>query len=86
MNEAEIEKFIQHQKWIFAKTYAKTAPHEYIVRDHLNKKNQQLFDSFAEFIGNNGYRKKYYSKYFTYLNIDDKKYWVMENIINRDNL
>ena len=32
MKDKEIDKLIKETEWVFAKTYAKTAPHEYIRR------------------------------------------------------
>ena len=34
MNKEQAVKFISEQRWIFAKTYAKTAPDEYIMVFH----------------------------------------------------
>lgn len=31
--DAKVEKFVNSANWVFAKTYAKTAPHEYAVRE-----------------------------------------------------
>ncbi len=31
-----LKNFIQKQDWIFAKTYAETWPHEYIVQERVN--------------------------------------------------
>jgi len=78
-------KFIANCDWIFAKTYAQTAPHEYIVREKLSVDLQADFDWFAALIDHEGYEDKFYDKTFTYLAIGDKKYWHMENLINRDN-
>ena len=33
--EKEFKEFVNKFEWIFAKTYAKTAPHEYIVLKKL---------------------------------------------------
>ena len=32
----DLKKFIENQNWIFAKTYAKTWPHEYIVQEKVD--------------------------------------------------
>ena len=87
MNKINIErarKFIASCDWIFAKTYAQTAPHEYIVREKLPADLQADFDWFANLIDHEGYEDKFYDATFTYLPIDSKKYWHMENLINRD--
>lgn len=79
-----INNFVASAQWTFAKTYAKTAPHEYIVRDKLSNANQKLFDEFADLINREGYEQKFYNTTYKYYNIDDKRYWVMDNILNRD--
>ena len=35
----EIKDFIKNENWVFAKTYAKTWPHEYIIRDKVHDKD-----------------------------------------------
>ena len=32
----EVKSFIENTPWIFAKTYAKTWPHEYIVQEKVD--------------------------------------------------
>ena len=86
-----IEKFIDSADWVFAKTYAKTAPHEYAVRE----KNQHLeeeFVYFIKFIRKNGYKEMFWNKPYICYNIGEWKYWTMGNpvdettIINRAEL
>jgi len=85
-------EWISKQSWIFAKTYAKTAPHEYIVKGELSSEDQEIFVDFVIYIRENGYTKKFYSKEFSYYDIDGEKYWTMgapleETIIlNRDDV
>ena len=55
----KLRKFIETQNWIFAKTYAETYPHEYIVQE---KVDNNLFLEFAEFIDKNGYEEYFYHK------------------------
>jgi hypothetical protein len=61
-------------------------PHYYIVKDDLSNDDKKLFDEFDEYIKMNGYSKKFYSKKYIYLNIDDYKYWVIDNILNREKI
>ena len=58
-------------------------PHYYIVKDDLSNDDKKLFDEFDEYIKTNGYSRKFYSKKYIYLNIDDYKYWVIDNILNK---
>ena len=47
-----LKQFIADSTWIFAKTYAKTWPHEYIVQE---KVDNELFLELGGFIDENGY-------------------------------
>ncbi len=81
-----IKKFIEKSAWIFAKTYADTWPHEYIVRDRVD---EQLFLKFVKHIREHGYVGKFYKKSMVYFDYQDKVYWTMgapieeTTIINR---
>ncbi len=81
-----INTFVNTVVWTFASTYAKTAPHEYIVREKLSDADKALFDEFATLIDREGYEQKFYDTTYKYYNIGDKKYWVIENILNRDDI
>jgi len=41
--DVKVEKFIDSAEWIFAKTYAKIAPHEYAVRGKSPHLKMSLF-------------------------------------------
>jgi len=75
-----LKKFIENSTWIFAKTYVKTWPHEYIVQE---KVDCDLFIELADFIDKNGYEEKFYKIKVVYLDYDGYSYWHMDNIINR---
>ena len=86
LNNRNLAKnFISKQKWIFAKTYAKTAPHEYIMV-FPNSPYKKEAQGFYYLIQEYGYAKKFYNKKFRYLNIDGYKYWPMisKDGFNRD--
>jgi hypothetical protein len=84
-------KIIAHATWIFAKTYARTAPHEYCLREDKNRGNVPTADMLllANCIWEYGYRERYKSYMQTYLDIDGHKYWSMDptpektDLINR---
>jgi|ETN01SMinimDraft_4_1059930.scaffolds.fasta_scaffold217203_2 hypothetical protein len=83
MDKKQLLNEINMQKWIFAKTYAKTAPHEYITR----KSNPDFFDKVCDLIDRNGYIKKWKDgKEYTYLKIGDFKYWHFDMILNREKI
>jgi len=84
--DSNLKNFIKESNWIFAKTYAKTWPHEYIVRDQVD---ESLFVDMVQHIRANGYVGKFYKMGITYFDEDGMVYWTMgdpietENIINR---
>ncbi len=75
-----IKTFIKNQDWIFAKTYSKTWPHEYIVQEQVDN---ELFLEFAGHIDKFGFEGYFYKTKQTYFEYDSFTYWYMENIINR---
>ena len=77
---ADVKKFIEVSVWTFAKTYASTWPHEYIVQE---KVDNELYAKLAEQIDAYGHKEYFYSVQMIYFNFDGKMYWHMENIINR---
>ena len=80
----DIANFIDSAKWIFAKTMPEI-PHEYLVTDDYPKKFK-IITEFIDLIEKNGYTKMFYGKEYKYLEIDGYKYWVIENIINREKI
>jgi hypothetical protein len=75
-----LKDFIVEQKWTFAKTYAETWPHEYIVQERVN---DDLYLQLAHHIDTYGYESYFYKMKQIYLDYDGYTYWHMENIINR---
>jgi len=76
----EVKIFIEGSKWVFAKTYAATWPHEYIVEERVDK---NLFSNLAELIDTQGYESHFYKTKQIYFDHDGYTYWHMGNIINR---
>lgn len=75
----EIDKFrdfLNRQKWIFAKTYAKKAPHHYIVKTKLSEEDQEIFTEFAIYIRKHGVKRPFWDMVFTYFNLDGYDYWT----------
>ena len=77
---SDLQKFISSSQWIFAKTYAKTWPHEYIVQEQVDGES---FEKFAKYIDREGKSDYFYQKEMIYLEYDGYVYWHMDNIINR---
>ncbi len=76
----EVKEFIQNSTWIFAKTYAATWPHEYIVQQRVDR---IMFDALAAHIDCFGYESDFYDTKQIYFDYDGNTYWHMGNIINR---
>ena len=77
---SNLKKFIEKESWVFAKTYAKTWPHEYLVQE---KVDNGLFLELGAHIDTNGYKESFYKMEQTYFDYEGQTYWHMENIINR---
>jgi hypothetical protein len=70
----ELKVFVDEASWTFAKTYAQTWPHEYIVRDRVD---EVLFFSLVSHIRKHGYEGRFYRKAITYFSEDGMVYWTM---------
>ena len=73
-------------KWNFAKTYADTWPHHYIVRKDVD---DDLFVKVIQHIRRYGYEAPFYKQKYIYFEEDGLVYWTMgapveeTTIINR---
>ena len=76
-----ILSIINGEHWRFAKTYANSNPHEYIIRSKCS--SVEIFDYLCEYIKNNGHTEYFYNHSGTYLAIGKYTYWVMGDVINR---
>ena len=76
----DVKCFIEESTWTFAKTYASTWPHEYIVEEKVNR---ELYGKLAQHIDTYGQKKYFYATQMIYYSFEDKVYWHMDNIINR---
>ncbi|MDR2170573.1 MAG: hypothetical protein LBP59_10560 [Planctomycetaceae bacterium] len=87
MTQAEFLEFVENAKWRFARTYAKTAPHEYAVVKEDAEESQYKTDLFraAKWTLLNGYIELYYTAPFVYCRAGDHRYWTYYslNLINR---
>jgi len=92
MNDETIRDFINKHSWTFAKTYADICPHEYIVKDKLDRDDLDDFTALVEHIRENGFTAYYKSRSGKYYIVDDHYYWTMgapvkdTTIINRAKL
>jgi hypothetical protein len=69
-----IKAFVNQQQWTFAKTYAQTWPHEYLVRDRVGEERLVLL---IKHIRKYGYEGRFYHKTITYFDQDGMVYWTM---------
>ena len=87
----EVQEFLDRQKWIFAKTYADKAPHEYCLLRQVNGTKEE-FKEVARFIKQEGIPGYFYRAERNYLFYDDRMYWAMDDniddviLINRCNI
>ncbi len=70
----EVRKFVESTVWTFAKTYAATWPHAYVVRDRAD---DHLFLMLVRHIRSHGYEGMFYRKPITYFDEDEMVYWTM---------
>ena len=88
---AKLREIITKANWVFAKTYAKTAPHEYCLREGMKRGDVPKDDMqlLANCIWDYGYQEYFHTYLQTYIDIDDHKYWSMDptpektDLINR---
>jgi hypothetical protein len=69
--------------WTFAKTYAKFAPHEYIVQEE----QPDAFKWYSDLVAREGVQEPFtlrgYTREYRYYYEGNYKYWIMGNICNR---
>lgn len=85
------EGFVKQIFWAKAKTYEKTAPHEYSLAKWMTRKEKLILKEFAKHIQDFGYIEYFYNTPYRYYDIGKKKYWIMEKpekvtLINRTNI
>lgn len=89
MSRQDILDWIDNKKWTNAKTYEKTAPHEYLWRDSLKGDDLVKYKFLCKIIEQEGRLERFYSVWFKYWYYGEHKYWVMgekddkTQIINR---
>ena len=77
---AKLKDFIENAPWIFAKTYADTWPHHYILRKQVN---ETLFVEAVKHIRTYGTEGPFYSKNYIYFEEDGLMYWTMGSSIEK---
>lgn len=72
----DIRAFVESASWTFAKTYAATWPHEYVVR---KPENAQMILALARHIFEHGVDGRFYSQIRKYHHEGGKAYWSMDD-------
>ncbi len=73
----EAKAFAESHQWKFATTYAKTAPHEYLVKKRLSEKDRLLFERLVQTINTEAIVGYFYGHKNNYLILGDYYYWYM---------
>ncbi len=73
----EAKAFTKSQKWKYASTYAKTAPHEYLVKKWLPEKDRKQFERLVQTIKRDHVIGYFYGYENKYLILGDHYYWYM---------
>jgi hypothetical protein len=71
----ELRNFVESTAWRFAKTYAATWPHEYVVR---TPENAAMILALARHIFEHGVDGRFYSDVRKYQHEGGKVYWSMD--------
>ena len=74
----EAKAFAESHQWKFATTYAKTAPHEYLVKKWLSEKDRHLFERLVQTINTESVVGYFYGHKNNYLILGDHYYWYMD--------
>ena len=73
----DAKKYAETHRWKFASTYAKSAPHEYLVKKWLVEEDQLLYERFIATMKNNSVIGYFYGHKNNYLILGDHYYWFM---------
>ena len=73
----DARKYAESHKWKFASTYAKTAPHEYLVKRWLVEEDQLLYERFVATMKSHSVIGYFYGHKNDYLILGDHYYWFM---------
>jgi hypothetical protein len=72
----DVRRFVESTRWTFAKTYAATWPHEYVV---MNDQNAAMIHALARHIFEHGVEGRFYSQIRKYHHEAGKAYWSMDD-------
>ena len=72
----DVQEFVDDAAWVFAKTYAATWPHEYVVR---TPENAPMILALARHIFDHGIDGRFYAQVRKYHDEGGKAYWTMDD-------
>jgi hypothetical protein len=72
----DVRRFVESTPWKFAKTYAATWPHEYVVR---TPENATVLVALARHVFEHGTDGRFYSRINKYHHEGGKVYWSMDS-------
>ena len=78
-----VRGFVESTSWRFAKTYASTWPHEYVVR---TPENAPMLLAIARHIFEHGTDGRFYSQVRKYHHEGGKVYWTMDSTVEATEL
>jgi hypothetical protein len=73
----DVRRFVESTPWTFAKTYAATWPHEYVV---MNGENAAMIRALARHIFEHGVEGRFYVQVRKYHHEAGKVYWSMDDM------
>ncbi len=73
----EAKVFAESHKWKYASTYAKTAPHEYLVKKWLPEEDRKQFERLVQTINKDHVVGYFYGHENKYLILGNYYYWYM---------
>lgn len=79
----DVRAFVESTRWVFAKTYAATWPHEYVVR---TPENTPMILALARHIFDHGTDGRFYSQVRKYHHEGGKVYWSMDDFVEETTL
>jgi hypothetical protein len=72
----DVRRFVESTSWTFAKTYAATWPHEYVV---MNGENAAMVGALARHIFEHGVEGRFYAQVRKYHHEGGKVFWSMDD-------
>ena len=71
----DVRNFVESTEWTFAKTYAATWPHEYVIR---TPENVSMILALARHISEHGTEGRFYTQIRKYHHEGGRVYWFMD--------